>query len=224
MPHTPRAAAAPAPAGPGTGGNPVGARKQALRARVRTGRRARTPQQRRADAERVAALLLALPEVTSARCVAAYTSTPVEPGTGPLRAALRAAGTRVLLPVALPDGVLDWAEDDGRTRPGHGPGGEEPVGPGLGPDAVRQAGVLIVPALAVDTRGARLGHGGGYYDRSLARLEHPVPVIAVVHGSELLDADVDPVPVTDHDLRVHIVVTPEGTRRLPPGGSGEGVP
>lgn len=82
MPHTPRAAAAPAPAGPGTGGNPVGARKQALRARVRTGRRARTPQQRRADAERVAALLLALPEVTSARCVAAYTSTPVEPGTG----------------------------------------------------------------------------------------------------------------------------------------------
>ena len=76
----------------------------------------------------------------------------------------------------------------------------------------------------MDTRGARLGHGGGYYDRALARLEHPVPVIAVVHGSELLDADTDPIPVADHDHRVHVVVTPEGVRRLPPGGSGEGVP
>ncbi len=167
------------------------------------------------DAVRIARLLLELPEIRAARCVTAYASMPGEPDTTPLRAALRSAGYRVLLPIVLPDGVLDWAEDSGPMRPPPaGIGGEEPSGPRLGRLAVKEADALIIPALAVDTLGGRIGYGGGYYDRALALVESGVPVIAVVHEDEVLDAALAPLPMQPHDVRVHAVVTPRRCLRL----------
>jgi 5-formyltetrahydrofolate cyclo-ligase len=162
--------AVPRPPREPTSPDPVAERKRALRSRIRAQRRARTVRQRTTDAGTIAVALLALPELAGTTRVAAYVSTATEPGTAPLRAALRARGIQVLLPVALPDGILDWALDTGRTRPGPGPGGAEPDGPRLGADAIRTAEALIVPALAVDTCGNRLGQGGGYYDRVVTRL------------------------------------------------------
>jgi 5-formyltetrahydrofolate cyclo-ligase len=191
------------------------AAKRAVRERIRAERRLRTPAERETDAERLTDVLLELPELARAHCVAAYASTASEPGTHHLRAALRRFGIRVLLPVVLPDGVLDWAEDDGDLVRGRGPGGPEPRGPRLGRTAVRQAGVILAPALAVDTLGNRLGQGAGFYDRALELVDASVPVLALVHDGEVLDAAVEPVPAGPHDQPVDAAVTPQRCLRLP---------
>lgn len=196
------------------GGIEPGMIKNAMRSRIRDERRARPAGQRDADAAALAAVVLELPEVLAARCVALYASMPTEPGTEPLRRALRAGGTRVLLPVVLPDGRLDWADDDGELRPAAGPGGPEPAGARLGPDGLREAQVVLVPALAVDTLGHRLGQGAGYYDRALAAAGPSVHVFALVHDNEVLDAAIEPVPAEPHDVPVDAVVTPHRCLRL----------
>jgi 5-formyltetrahydrofolate cyclo-ligase len=117
----------------------------------------------------------------------------------------------VLLPVLLPDNDLDWA-----AYTGHLPAGPrgllEPTGPRLGVDAVRTAGLVVVPALAVDRRGMRMGRGAGSYDRVLARLDPSVPVVALLHDGELLDE----VPAEPHDRPVDAALTPSGPFTLNP--------
>ena len=89
-------------------------------------------------------------------------------GALPVLDAARALGRRVLLPVTVGEAPLDWASFEGPGSLGPGPHGLlEPTGPRLGPSAVADAGLVVVPALAVDHRGVRLGRGGGHYDRTL---------------------------------------------------------
>ena len=178
--------------------------KQALRSEIATRRRARPPDDRAAAADALAARVLALPELVGALTVAGYDSYPSEPGTGPLRAALRARGIRVLLPVLRADNDLDWVRDD---RPGPAPV------PDLGPDAVLAADLVVCPAVAATVAGARLGRGGGSYDRVLGRLRPPTAVVALLHDDEVVEV----VPVEPHDRGVDIVVTPTRTIR---GGRG----
>ncbi|KUM94475.1 5-formyltetrahydrofolate cyclo-ligase [Streptomyces cellostaticus] len=161
---------------------------------------------------------LELPELARAHTVAAYVSVGREPGTLVLLDALRARGMHVLLPALLPDNDLDWGEyagPDSLARVQHG--GKmalfEPSGERLGPDAVTGADVVLLPGLAVDARGMRLGRGGGSYDRVLARLESAGarPALVVL----LYDAEVVArVPAEAHDRPVHAVVTPSGVRRF----------
>ena len=68
--------------------------------------------------------------------------------------------------------------------------------------------VLIVPLLAFDARGYRLGYGGGYYDRTLAGLRARGPVTAV--GFAFAAQRVDTVPIDGHDQRLDAVVTERG--------------
>ncbi|MFJ9692908.1 5-formyltetrahydrofolate cyclo-ligase [Kitasatospora sp. NPDC101183] len=186
--------------------------KSGLRTRLLAQRRALSAEEREA-----AALGLAGHAGELARAgatVAAYVSVGAEPGTRPLLDALRGRGVRVLLPVLLPDNDLDWAEyaGPGALEPA-GRGLLEPVGPRLGPEAVTGASVVLLPGLAVDRRGLRLGRGGGSYDRVLARLERAGarPVLAVLlYGSELLER----VPAEEHDRAVDLAVTPGGVHRL----------
>lgn len=191
--------------------------KHGLRRRIRAERRARAAQRRAADAQALAECVRDLPEIATAMCVALYASMPGEPDTAVLRAALRARGVRVILPIVLPDGVLDWAEDTGALVAPVGFGGDEPAGPRLGIGGIREADVVLVPALAVDTLGRRLGQGAGYYDRALPLLDPAVPVVAVVHDSEILDAAVEALPDEPHDMRVDAVVSPSGYLRLDRG-------
>ncbi|MFF0186689.1 5-formyltetrahydrofolate cyclo-ligase [Streptomyces sp. NPDC005244] len=172
----------------------------------------------RKSAAGLAVRALELPELAHARSVAAYVSVGSEPGTLALLDALHARGVRVLLPVLLPDNDLDWGAYEGAgslapVRHGTRMALLEPVGERLGPDAVRGADVVLLPGLAVDGRGMRLGRGGGSYDRVLARLERTDadPALVVL----LYDAEVvERVPAQAHDRPVHAVVTPSGVRRF----------
>jgi len=144
---------------------------------------------------------------------AVYYSIGSEPGTHGLVYALWKRGTYVLLPVLRPDLDLDWASYEGPDSLRAGPRGlTEPAEPGRGVAAVSRADLVIVPALAVDRRGMRLGRGGGSYDRALARVGPQVPTIALVYDAELLDE----VPAAPHDQRVRLVARPQtGITRLP---------
>ncbi|MFC6147892.1 MULTISPECIES: 5-formyltetrahydrofolate cyclo-ligase [Mumia] len=146
----------------------------------------------------------------SARYVAAYLSVGGEPPTWELLDALRADGVTVVVPRALPGRRMTWLRYVGRDTLTVGRFGiREPDGDG-DPDALAQADVVVVPALAVDRAGFRLGRGGGFYDAALAA--HPDPVrVAMVHDHEVVD-DVHP---EGHDERVDVVVTPTRTLSLP---------
>ncbi|WP_329072629.1 5-formyltetrahydrofolate cyclo-ligase [Streptomyces sp. NBC_01429] len=170
------------------------------------------------DARRAASVLaeraLDLPELAGARTVAAYVSVGREPGTRVLLDALRSRGVRVLLPVLMADNDLDWAVYEGA---GHlmraGRGLLEPGGTRLGPGAVLAAEVVLLPGLAVDGRGVRLGRGGGSYDRVLERLVRAgagPALLVLLYGNEVVAR----VPEEPHDHPVQAVVTPEGVRRF----------
>jgi 5-formyltetrahydrofolate cyclo-ligase len=186
--------------------------KAALRRRVLDARRRLRPGDLGSAARALRDVLLATPEVSRARVVAAYVSVGREPGTGPILDALLERGTEVLLPVMLPDGDLDWAVHEGDAALTEASRGLlEPTGPPLGAGAVGGAAAMLVPGLAVDRRGVRLGRGGGSYDRALARLGGRAFTCVLLHDGEVLDL---PVPRDRHDVPVLAAATPSGLVRL----------
>lgn len=190
---------------------PVRDRKRELRSQLLAARRELGAEGHAAAGDALRRVALGYPGISGARTVAAYVSVGSEPDTRALLDGLRGGEARVLLPVLLGDGDLDWAPYEGaaslRTA---GRGLLEPVTPRLGVDAVRAAGVVIVPAVAVDVRGFRLGRGGGSYDRVLARLGPHTLSVATIYEGEMVDA----VPTEPHDRAVGAALTPAGVREL----------
>ncbi|GAA2680586.1 MULTISPECIES: 5-formyltetrahydrofolate cyclo-ligase [Actinosynnema] len=180
-------------------------RKDAERARLRAARRGAEP------VPMVSEVLLATAAfgVPAGGVVCAYLAVRGEPGSVGMLESLRGAGFRVLLPVVAGVGPLEWAEFTGALRPG--PFGlREPDGPVLGVGAVAGAALVLVPALAVDRAGVRLGQGGGYYDRTLPLARGPV--VAVVRDEEFVES----LPAEAHDVRMSAVLTRKsGVVRLP---------
>lgn len=150
-------------------------------------------------ARRVAPFVTGLP---SGATVLSYESLPHEPPTGDVHTLLLEAGHRVLVPITLPDWRLEWCRlGDPDRRP-------------LGIDSPRGADLAVIPALAVDHAGTRLGQGGGCYDRVLPMLPAGTPVLALLHPGE---AGAGPLPRDEHDVPVHTVVTAEGVHGVGPG-------
>ncbi len=188
--------------------------KAALRAALLAARRA-LPESARAEAgSLLTAAVLTLLGVMTARTVAAYVSIGTEPPTAELLDVLRSRNVRVLVPVLRDDLDLDWAIYENRDRMSPGTRGLwTPEGDLLGVQAVAEADLVVVPALAVGADGTRLGRGGGSYDRALARVPAGRPVVALLYDGELL-ADV---PAAPHDRRVTAVITPSGAHRVGDG-------
>jgi 5-formyltetrahydrofolate cyclo-ligase len=147
--------------------------------------------------------------LTSGSTVCAYVPVGAEPGSvDMLDELLRQAG-RVLLPVARTAAddtplTLQWGE----YRPGRLVtarfGLLEPAQPWLPTTALADASVVLVPALAVDRRGVRLGRGRGFYDRSLVHRAPQARLIAVVRDAELLDE----LPREPHDVQMTHALAP----------------
>ncbi|MEX5237559.1 5-formyltetrahydrofolate cyclo-ligase [Kocuria arenosa] len=150
--------------------------------------------------------------------VAAYLPLATEPPLEPALVAAHHRGHRIWVPVCEPGRRLSWARWTPGTavRTGGAGGLREPVGARHGPEVMHAVGLLLVPALAVAPDGARLGFGGGYYDRFLAalpRTAHPELRTAVcVFADEVLPAGT--VPVEELDAPVPLALTEKGTVRL----------
>ena len=187
--------------------------KAAARKRLLAARRALSAGQRASAARSIRDAVLSLPETQMAGTVAAYYSIGAEPDTHGLVFGLWKRGTYVLLPLLREDGDLDWASYEGPDSLRPGPRGlTEPAEPPRGVSAVSRADLVLVPALAVDHAGMRLGRGGGSYDRALARVGTQVPTVALLYDSEF----VPHVPSGQHDQRVRMIARPAGgITRLP---------
>ena len=187
--------------------------KAALRRRLLAARARLSPDERAAAGRALRDAILELPQVQMAGTIAAYYSLASEPDSHGLVYALWKRGSYVLLPLLRPDADLDWASYEGPDSLRPGPRGlAEPGEPPRGPDAIARADLVLVPALAVDRGGVRLGRGGGSYDRALARVGLQVPTIGLLYDGELLDK----VPAASHDQRVRLVARPSaGITSLP---------
>lgn len=184
--------------------------KAELRSRILARRGEISAADRTGAADAIAAHVLAQPVVNRAARIAAYVSMDTEPGTGPTLAALAARGIEIIVPICLSDGILDWA-----VWTAHTPtvttklGIQEPAGAQLGADAIADADFVLVPALAIDVAGHRLGRGAGYYDRALARTT--AVRCALLYAGEILDS----VPYEAHDVPVDMAIAPTGVFRVP---------
>jgi 5-formyltetrahydrofolate cyclo-ligase len=159
--------------------------KAAWRRRLRAAREALPPDRLAAAAEALRHLLL--PRLAGFHRVAAYVPVGAEPGSLDLLDGLLARGTAVLLPVVHDAVELNWAEYAGRDQLAPGARGtRQPTARPLGAAALARADVVLVPALAADYAGIRLGRGAGYYDRALAAIANDVPVVALLHDGELV--------------------------------------
>jgi 5-formyltetrahydrofolate cyclo-ligase len=172
--------------------------KRALRAEVR----ARMPKSGSPEmvAMSVAAQqrLAAAAVASGAQVIALYRALPSECGTASLAAELQVARRAVCYPVVTPgDRVLRFRKSAGVFVAG-ALGIEEPTG---APVALAEIDLLVVPAIAADAKGRRIGRGKGYYDATLA--EYRGSSVALLFESQL----VPEVPVGEHDRRVGALCT-----------------
>lgn len=187
--------------------------KRALRAELRERRQLLSDAQREDAATGLAAQLDALLAVHDAQSVSCYLSTVSEPSTAVFLQGALERGIRVLLPITRADGLLDWAVAGDADDVAEGLFGLlEPTGEVLGPIAVGDVDLMLIPAAAVDRDGTRLGWGRGYFDKTLGSMEKCPPVYAVIYDSEVLDS----LPREMHDQPVDGVVTPTQTITFSP--------
>jgi 5-formyltetrahydrofolate cyclo-ligase len=182
------------------------AEKAAFRTTLLAVRRATSPAVRAIATDRLLTFVAELLVTLRPAVVAGYVPVGTEPG-GMAEAGEPGLpdllGERALFPVLEPNLDLDWAR--GELGPSSG-GLLEPTGARLGVDAIAKADLVIVPALAVDHAGMRLGRGGGSYDRALARVPRGVPIVALIYDNEFLPW----LPSGAHDRSVTGVITPNG--------------
>lgn len=179
-------------------------RKRALRAELRERRQNLTTTERASATAGLTRHLVDLTTDLNVRSIACFLSTTIEPDTRPFLNWAHAQGLRVLLPISREDGLLDWTTGDGETETEGLFGMPEAVGELLGPIAINDVDLILVPAAAVDASGMRMGWGRGYFDKTLGSMEKCPPVYAVLFDGEL----VDEVPRERHDQPVDGVVTP----------------
>ncbi len=180
--------------------------KAALRERLLAARRLVSDDVRAAESQ---SLVEHVDGLLNGGVVCAYVPVGPEPGSIEMLDALLRHADRVLLPVARTAAddsstAMQWGE----YRPGELVkarfGLFEPGGPWLPPAAVADADAVLVPALAVDSSGARLGRGRGFYDRTLVLRAPHARLIAIVRDGELLDE----VPHEPHDVPMTHALTP----------------
>jgi 5-formyltetrahydrofolate cyclo-ligase len=190
-------------------------RKKALRARMRAWRDslggAAKVRAAEAIAERGAALVLEL-RGSARAVVSGFASLPEELNVWPFLRRLHGAGVPLALPLVEGKGkplvFRAWAPGDAMDKGVWGipqPKADKPV---LEPD------LLLVPLLAFDRTGRRLGYGGGFYDRTMAGLRSQKAIVAI--GLAYDEQRVDAVPHLDYDQRLDWVLTPSGPFRCQP--------
>lgn len=185
------------------------ARKSTVRRLVVARRGQVTPEQRTAAGTAVSGRIAALPELAKARTILGFASFGAELPTDPVMQWVLSSGRRLLAPYV--DGTeLRAAEvrslED--LAPGYR-GIREPVQ--RTPVDPAEAAVVLVPGVAFDEQGRRLGYGGGFYDAFLAGIAAGVPRIGLCFDLQV----VDEVPAGSDDEPVDLIVTERRVIRAP---------
>ncbi|MHA1597989.1 MAG: 5-formyltetrahydrofolate cyclo-ligase [Alphaproteobacteria bacterium] len=141
------------------------------------------------------------------RVVAGYMAHGSEVDLGPLLAALADAGATLALPVVRAANVAltfrAWLPGDPLIEGAYGIGAPDDTALEVTPD------IVLVPLLAFDADGHRLGQGGGFYDRTLENLRRHGDVTAI--GVAFAAQRVSTIPRIEHDQRLDGVITEDGT-------------
>jgi 5-formyltetrahydrofolate cyclo-ligase len=178
--------------------------KHEARARARHARDGVDQQERRAFAHELALTLLALPELIAAQNILAYCALPNELDPAPAIWRLRKRGVRIAYPRIEAPGVLGMHFVDHEMELVPGPFGlAQPSehAPRVAHDLID---AVIVPGVAFDEQGTRLGYGGGYYDRLLPMMRPECMRIGIGFDGQVLAH----IPAEDHDECVDVIVTP----------------
>lgn len=139
----------------------------------------------------------ALAAYDAAATVMGFAGVNGEPDSEPLVARLARDGKRLVLPRAEGDRIVPCLVGDGVIAGRFGV--PEPQGQSVPLDEID---LVMVPGLAFTLDGARLGQGGGHYDRYLAELGGRCPTVGVCFTEQI----VDDLPEELHDVRVHTVI------------------
>jgi 5-formyltetrahydrofolate cyclo-ligase len=184
------------------------AAKEALRKRMSQLRRALPEPQRKAHAAAMAAQLVAHEAFAAARVVLAYSPLRFEMSTAEVVEAALSAGKTVALPRVHSEThtftLHRYCAGDVLEESGHLIAEPLPDAPEL---ALEDVSLVLVPGLAFDPQGQRLGFGQGYYDRMLPRMTNACRV-GLCYELSLLPE----VPHAEHDVPVHFVATERRVR------------
>ena len=158
--------------------------KKALRAEIREKKRAMTEQQIAATSEALAQQLYAHPAYQNAKSIFGYLSYNQEVRTMPMLEQAQKQGKRVAVPKVIDDKMIFiWMDDLSQVAPGYAnipePIADEPI-------ADDEAALVLMPGLAFDPQGHRIGYGGGFYDRFLAD-EPDHPTLALCYGFQMVE-------------------------------------
>lgn len=150
----------------------------------------------------------------SGSTVAAFLPLPTEPPIAEGLAFAHQLGHKVIVPVVCPERRLAWVRWEPTSQiTTNALGISEPQGERLGPQAFLEANLRLIPALAYDVHGNRLGQGGGYYDRLLALLPAQafnLSTLGLVFSQEVVDG----LPHSDWDATLRYVLTEQGIQEL----------
>ena len=162
--------------------------------------------ERRRRSKAIRSKLYRLAAFRRAKTICCYVALPYEVQTWQMIEEMLTKGKRVVVPVSQPkrktlrcSEVRDPASE--LVRGAHGV--REPRPGALRPVALRELDMVVVPGLAFDRRGHRLGHGHGYFDRFLARLPKTVPTVGLAFRFQVLDR----LPAASHDQVVRTLLT-----------------
>lgn len=201
-----------------SGGEATSARKAALRQELRARRDALDPAERAAAVQAIEARLVGSPALETAHVVHCYVGIGSEVGTEALIRGLLMRGQRVICPRVAGPGVLEHLEVTDIESLVVGPMGlREPDVDRAERVDLDEIDVMLVPALAFDRSGIRLGYGGGYYDRAISELRDREDGRAVTVGLGFDQQVVDELPREAHDQPVDLIVTE--TRTIVGGAS-----
>lgn len=173
--------------------------KRALRAQIRQHKQAMTEQQITEKSEKLAALLAQSPLYAAAKTLYGYLPYNQEVRTVPMLEQALRDGKRVAVPKVYGEEMrFIYLEDLSQVEKGYA-GIPEPVADG--PVADDKQALVLMPGLAFDKKGNRMGYGGGFYDKFLQQ-EPTHPTVALCYDFQMVEA----IPTQPHDVPVDLVL------------------
>jgi len=177
--------------------------KNFIRRKILSVRENHKEEERAEKDQRIKEKLFSLPEFEKAKCVLFYVSIKGEVRTYDMISDTLEKGKRVLVPLAdlkKKDLLISEINDLDELSPGAF-GIPEPKDPREFP--LEKIDLVVIPGIAFDRKGNRVGYGMGFYDRFLKKLRKRTPLIALAYDFQI----VSKIPADDHDIRVHKIVT-----------------